>query len=384
MPSGSERRAGVQRVDLTLVGFGHVGRRFARLLDERRDVLARECGLAPRVVGIATLRHGVAFNANGLDVTRALTLVEHGQPLGILHDRRTGPAPQRGVDLIRLHARVTRESAVPRVVVETTVLDVKRAQPALDHVRAALRSGAHVVTANKGPVALAYRELRGLADSVDRAFLFEGAVMDGVPIFNVVRHSLPAVKILGFRGVINSTTNHILTAMEQGRPYGEALAAMQAAGIAEADPSLDVDGWDAAAKTAALVNVLMDGRMTPQRVERTGIGPDTARASAAAAARGHRLRVVARAERRGARIHARVSPEELPASDLLAGLSGQANALVLRTDVLSEVAIVQLGGGLVETAYALLSDLVEVGRRCRASPAPRAGRARRGRRPVMP
>lgn len=386
MPRGNEGRSRVRRIELTLVGFGHVGRRFARLLDERRDVMAREFGLAPRVVGIATLRHGVAFNANGLDVDRALALVEHGEPLGILHDRRSGPAPQCGVDLIRLHARASRQATTPRVVVETTVLDVTRAQPALDHVRAALRSGAHVVTANKGPVALAYRGLRQLADSVDRAFLFEGAVMDGIPIFNLVRHTLPAVAILGFRGVINSTTNHILTAMEQGRPYREALAAMQAAGIAEADPSLDVDGWDAAAKTAALVNVLMDGRMTPQRVERIGIGPDTAAAIAAAAARGLRLRLVARAERRGARVHARVAPEELPASDLLAGLSGQANALVLRTDVLSELAIVQLGGGLIETAYALLSDLVEVGRRYQAPAGARPGRSlsRPGRRRTSP
>jgi len=364
----------MQRIDLALVGFGHVGRRFARLLDERRDVLAGEFGLAPRVVGIATLRHGAAFDARGVDVARALALVEGGQPLAPLHDRGVGAPPRRGVDLIRLHARVAGGSRVPRVVVETTVLDVVRAQPALDHVRTGLRAGAHVITANKGPVALAYRELRRLADSVDRAFLFEGAVMDGVPIFNLVRHTLPAAEILGFQGVLNATTNHILTAMEDGRPYGEALSAMQAAGIAEADPTLDVDGWDAAAKTAALVNVLMGGHLTPQRVVRAGIGPETAEDVAAAAARGRRLRLVARAERRRGQVNARVTLEELPASDLLAGLSGQQNALVLRTDVLGDVAIVQLSGGLIATAYALLGDLVEVGRRLRVPPRARPGR----------
>jgi homoserine dehydrogenase len=381
MPRPDSRPAGAVPIDLTLVGFGHVGRRFARLLDERRDILASGHGLAPRIVGIATRRHGAAFDPRGLDVARALAIVEAGGRLDALHDRRTGPAPRTGLALIARHARHGRRG-VPRVVVETTVLDVRRGRPAIDHVRAGLRSGAHVITANKGPVAVAYHQLRDLAESAGRAFLFEGAVMDGIPIFNLVRHTLPAVRIVGFRGVVNSTTNHILTSMEAGRPYGEALAAMQAAGIAEADPSLDVDGWDAAAKTAALANVLMEGRITPLDVDRTGIGPETALAVRAAATRGCRIKLVARAERRGARVEARVSPEELPGADLLAGLSGQANALVLQTDLLGELAIVQMRGSLTETAYALVSDLVEVGRRLRAPRATPRGRtpSPRGRR----
>ncbi len=365
MPLAEDRPAGAVRLDLALVGFGNVGRRFARLVDERRERLARHHGLTIRVVGIATARHGAAFDARGLDVARALALVESGARLDILHDRRTGPPPARGVELIERHARHAADPAVPRVVVETTILDVVRAQPALDHVRAALAAGAHVVTANKGPVALAYRELAALAASAGRAFLFEGAVMDGVPVFNLVRETLPAVAIVGFRGIINTTTHYILCAMERGRSFDEALAEMQAAGIAEADPSLDIDGWDAAAKTAALVNVLMDGDTTPQQIDRTGIGPETAAAVREAAARGRRLRLVAQAERRGAHVEARVVPVDLAPDDLLAGLSGEANALVFRTDVLDEVAIVQMRGSLTETAYALVSDLVEVGRRLR-------------------
>ncbi len=136
--------------------------------------------------------------------------------------------------------------------------------------------GAHVVTANKGPVAFAYRELADEARARGVSFLFEGAVMDGIPVFNLVRECLPAATIRGFRGVINSTTNHILTAMEKGEPYDRALARMQAEGVAEADPSLDVDGWDAAAKVAALANVWFDARITPQVVDRTGIDAGTA------------------------------------------------------------------------------------------------------------
>ena len=186
--------------------------------------------------------------------------------------------------------------------------------------------------------------------------------MDGVPVFNLVRETLPAVTILGFRGVVNSTTNHILTAVEDGEEFAPALARMQAAGIAEADPSLDVDGWDAAAKAAALANVLLDAECTPHDVDRTGLGPDTAARARAALAHGCRLRLVASA-RRGERPIVR--PVELPQDDLLAGLRGMANALIFETDLLGEVAITQLEGNLTLTAYALLSDLLTVIRRHR-------------------
>jgi homoserine dehydrogenase len=183
-----------------------------------------------------------------------------------------------------------------------------------------------------------------------------------------VRETLPAVDILGFRGVINSTTNHILTAIEDGESFDGALARMQADGIAEADPSLDVDGWDAAAKAAALANVLMRARMTPQAVDREGIGQGTARLAMAAKGRGARIRLVASAKRVAGGVTTSVRPVELPESDLLAGLRGVANGLILQTDLLGEIAMMQLTGGLTQTAYGLLSDLVTVGRRHRRGP----------------
>ena len=187
--------------------------------------------------------------------------------------------------------------------------------------------------------------------------------MDGVPIFNLARETLPAVQITGFRGVVNSTTNHILSALEDGEGFDAALQRMQALGIAEADPSLDVDGWDAAAKTSALANVLMRARMTPQAVEREGIGPQTARLAMAAKARGARVRLVASAQMTPEGLKTAVRPVELPEDDLLAGLRGMANALVLQTDLLGEIAICQLGGSLTQTAYALLSDLSRISQR---------------------
>jgi homoserine dehydrogenase len=355
--------------DLILVGFGNVARRFVRLLEERAAELRRDHGLEPRVVAIVTARHGVARNMGGLDVARALDLAERGQSLAPLDvpaaEAHSSTPPASGVEAIRRIARAARLSGStrPLVVVETTVLDVAAGQPAIDHVRAGLGEGAHVITANKGPVAFAYAELDALARAKGRAFLFEGAVMDGIPIFNLVRETLPAVRIAGFSGVVNSTTNFIITAMEGGRAFPEALAEMQAAGIAEADASLDVDGWDAAAKAAALANVLLGARITPWQVERSGIGRLTGEEVRLAVARGKRLKLVARGKRHEGGGGVRVGVEEVPADHLFATLAGQQNAIVVQTDLLGEFSIVQLGGGLTQTAYALVSDLVAVARR---------------------
>jgi homoserine dehydrogenase len=259
--------------------------------------------------------------------------------------------------------RLASSNAPLKAVVETTTLNIHDGRPAIDHVERALMAGCHVVTANKGPAAFAYRRLAGMARQASVSFLFEGAVMDGIPVFNLVRETLPAVTILGFRGVVNSTTNHILTALEDGEEFAPALARMQAAGIAEADPSLDVEGWDAAAKAAALANVLLGAEITPHDVQRTGLGPDSAAQARAALARGNRFRLVASAKRGERPV---VAPIELPTNDLLAGLRGMANAIVFETDLLGRIAITQLEGSLTQTAYALLSDLIAIRRDHRA------------------
>ncbi|MGH9408288.1 MAG: homoserine dehydrogenase, partial [Vicinamibacterales bacterium] len=293
--------------------------------------------------------------AEGVDAVAAAVAADAGQSIA-------GLAPACDGSLAAIRA-LSESDAPLKVAVETTTLDITAGQPAIDHVRAALQAGIHVVTANKGPAAFAYEELSALASDRGCSFLFEGAVMDGVPVFNLVRETLPAVEIKGFRGVINATTNHILSALEDGESFDDALGRMQAEGIAEADASLDIDGWDAAAKTAALANVLMRARMTPQAVEREGIGPQTARAAMAARSRGARVRLVASARTTPAGVATSVRPIELPEGDLLANLRGKANALILQTDMLGDIAICQLSGSVTETAYALLSDLMAIGRR---------------------
>jgi homoserine dehydrogenase len=355
-------------IDLVLVGFGNVAKRFVTLLAERDATLRRDYGAAVRIVGIATKRHGQIFSTRGVDPGAFATASA---------PRETN-RPLTSVEFIRRATRASRAAARQGrlVVVETTTLDIRRGEPAIAHVRTALAGGAHVVTANKGPAAFAHRALARAATQAGRRFLFEGAVMDGIPIFNLVRETLTAVNVAGFRGIVNSTTNFILTGMEQGQSFESALLEMQARGIAEADPSLDVDGWDAAAKTAAMANVFLGAAITPQDVQREGVTPAAAARAQTARASGRRLKLVASAAREGRRVRARVALEELEASDLLAGVEGQQNAVILRTDLLDEIAIVQQGGGLTHTAYALLSDLLTIVRGASRRP-PRA--APRGR-----
>jgi homoserine dehydrogenase len=370
-------------LDLILVGFGHVARRFVTLLAEQRLRIAREHGLKVRVIAIATKRHGQVFSPSGVRAASLAARVAANESIGPAVSRSgTAPLKRRptsdtsSLDFVRAVTGKSAPAARQRrlVVIETTTLDIAHGEPAISHIRAALAGGAHVITANKGPVAFAYRSLARAAHRFDRRFLFEGAVMDGIPVFNLVRETLPVVRVIGFRGVVNSTTNYILTAMERGQPFDEALADMQARGVAEADASLDVDGWDAAAKTAALANVLLDAAITPQTVDRQGISAGTGRRAMDARAAGRRLKLVASAGRQGRRITARVAPEELPADDLLAGLDGQQNAIILQTDLLGEIAVVQRGGSLTETAYALLSDLVTIARDVRTGRATRQSR----------
>ena len=343
---------------LVLVGFGNVARRFMRLLGETADRL----DFTWKVAGISTRHHGSVIDPLGVDIRRALTTVEGRQSLDRL-DR--APRERSGIDVIRQVADAMADDAAEGrlVCIETTVLDIDRGEPAVSHVRAALEGQAHVVTANKGPAAFAFHELEAVAESVDRVFLFEGAVMDGVPVFNLARETLPALRIDGFRGVINTTCNFILSELERGAEFDRALADMQARGIAEADPTLDIDGWDAAAKASALVNALMGGVSTPHLVQRTGIRDVTGLDVREALGRNKRIRLVASASRQGGTVKARVEPEWLDRSDPLASLVDLNNALYLSTDLLGEIGIVQRGGDLTQTAYALLSDVARISQR---------------------
>jgi len=333
---------------LALVGFGNVGRRFATLLDGRYGRVLRAAGARPMVTGIATARHGAAIRASGLDPGACVAAVRAGRSLGALH---RGLAVASVADFIR---RVPAD-----VMIEVTPLDPHRGEPATTHIRLALGRGLHVVTANKGPVAFALRRLQALARRKKRRFLHEGVVMDGTPVFNLARRCLPGAKVLGFRGTLNSTTSHILGRMEEGQSAADALREAQSAGIAEADPTLDLEGWDAAVKGCVLANALMGASLRPAQVTRAGIGGITGEQVRTAAADGFRTRLVVRGGRRGRSVRVAVGPERIPLGDPLSGPGADA-ALVLETDLMGEIGLVERGGSVDQTTYALLSDLLSI------------------------
>jgi homoserine dehydrogenase len=339
-----------REIRLALVGFGNVGRRFAEQLRGPYARALREAGLRARVTGIATGRHGMAIDGRGLAPARALGLVKRGASLDVLH---------RGEPLVDVRAFIARVPA--DVLFEITSLDPESGRPAIDHVRQALGRGLHVVTANKGPVAFALRPLRALAARQERLFLHEGAVMDGTPVFNLKERCLRGVRVLSFRGTLNSTTNLVLSRMEEGITAKAALKEAQRLGISEADPRNDLDGWDAAVKGCALANALMEGAVRPRDVRRAGIAALSVGDVRRAMRDGMRLRVVVRGERRAGRVRVRVGPERVPLGDPLSG-SGPDAALLLETDLMGEIGVFERGATVDQTAYALLSDLLQIAR----------------------
>jgi homoserine dehydrogenase len=244
------------------------------------------------------------------------------------------------------------------ILFEATSLSPRDGQPGIDHIRAALESGAHAITANKGPIVHAYEELSSLAITKGRRFLFESTVMDGVPIFSLFRENLPAVHLHGFRGILNSTTNVILSGMEEGLSFEESLAKAQQIGIAETDPSNDIEGWDAAVKVAALIRVLMGLPIRLEEIQREGISKLSAEAVRAARAEGKPYKLVCRANRADQGATASVRPEQVPLSDPMAWVAGTSSIVYFETDIFPGLAITENNPGLEATAYGMLADFV--------------------------
>jgi len=343
-------RGGELALRVAFVGFGHVGREVAQLLLEQEQRIYREFGLRLPVTAIFTAHHGRVQAEEGLELRIALDVLSRGGMLTEIAE---------GIDSsIPLLEAIGYASA--DVIVELSPLSIETGQPAIDHIRTALAWGKHVVTANKGPIAHAYRELRELATKEGLQLRFEGTVMDGAPVFNLFLETLQGLEILGFRGVLNSTTNYILTEMEREIPFHQALESAQELGIAEADPSLDLDGWDSAAKTAVLLNVLMGGDVKPQEIEREGIRQLSPADQQVALGTGHTYRLVCRGSREGERLVGSVRLEKLPREDPLAQVRGTSSALFVQTSMLHELGIIEENPGLRETAYAIFNDLLAV------------------------
>lgn len=338
---------------LALIGFGTVGQGLAQILLDKQEMLRRDLGFEAQIVAVCTQSKGSLYHPEGLDLPQLLQAAQSGS-LAAYPDT---PGLARGW----ANLKTIRESNA-ETIVEVSYTNLTTGQPAIDHCRVAFESGKNVVTANKGPVALAYQELLTLATEKGVRFGIEGTVMSGTPALRLPAVTLAGNEISEVRGILNGTTNYILTKMEEGLSYAAALQQAQELGYAEADPTADVEGHDAAGKVAILANVVMNVPLSRMEVSCRGISHLTSADIRQAKAEGKRWKLIGRVIKEGSRVVASVQPEAIPLTDPLAGVMGATNAITYVCDLAGPVTLIGAGAGGVQTGFALLIDLINIGR----------------------
>ena len=334
----------MKRYRLCFLGFGNVGRALARLLVSKTNELRESYGIEWEIVGIATRRMGWRASENAIDVAQ------------LLAGNDKTPA-QHGIDEWLAIAK-------PDVVFETTSLNPETGQPAIEHLKKSLLTGAHAITANKGPIVHAYDELNEIAIAQGKRLMFEATVLDSAPVFSLFRETLPAARLRGFSGVFNSTTNVILETMEEGRSFAEGVKTAQELGVAETDPSHDVDGWDSIMKICAIARVILRAPLLPGDVRREGIrGLDSATLQAARA-EGKPFKLLSRATvNADGSVTAFVRPEQIALNDPLGGVRGTSLAIHFELDTIPGLTVISHRPNLQSTAYGLLADFVNADKR---------------------
>lgn len=334
---------------LAFIGFGVVGQGLAQILLNKKEGL-RNLGFEAQIVALSTLE-GSLYHSEGLDIPQLLAAAKTGN----LANYPDAPGLQRGWD----NLRTIRQSNADTII-EVSFTNLTSGQPAIDHCRAAFESGKNIVTTNKGPVALAYHELAALAQAKGVRFGIEGTVMSGTPALRLPLVSLVGNELSEIRGIFNGTTNYILTKMEEGLSYEAALKQAQELGYAEADPTADVEGHDAAGKVVILANVVMNVPLSKNEVACRGISQLTSADIQQAQAEGKRWKLIGRVKKEGAKVSASVQPEALPLSDPLANIMGATNAITYECDLSGPITLVGAGAGSVQTGFALLIDLINI------------------------
>lgn len=340
------------KLRLAILGFGTVGQGFVEILLRKREFLATELGAGFSVVAITDLAKGSLYHPDGLDLGAVLNALESA---GDFSHYPNTPGLIRGLDSL---ATIRETNA--DIIVEATFTNIEDGQPGLDHCREALTLGKNVVTTNKGPIALKLKELQSLAHQSGVRILYEGTVMSGTPVIRLASTALLGNRIDGVRGILNGTSNYILTRMQEGVEFPDALAEAQKLGYAEADPTNDVDGYDAQYKVMILAQALFGVQILRQDVACTGIRSITRKAVEEAQRKGGRYKLVASLERTSDGFRGQVQPEILPDQDPLAGVSGATNALTFRGDLSGSVTVVGAGAGRIETGYAILADCLSL------------------------
>lgn len=340
--------SGMEKNKIAIMGFGTVGQGISEILLSKKNYLKEKYNFEFAIVAVGDFVFGNVYNPNGLNI-----------PF-MLEEAKAKKKFTKDVvawDNIRL----IKESNAT-VMCELTYTDLHTGGPAVDHVRAALEAKKHVVTSNKGPAALKYAEMKALADKKGVKFLIEGTVVSGTPIINLAEGPLAGCEISRIRGILNGTTNYMLSEMEKGMDYHAALKVAQELGYAEADPTGDVEGYDARGKVTILANVVMGAPLKISDVACRGITKITPADIAEAKKQGKRWKLIGCVEKKDGQVTGSVAPEMVDLSHPLAGVLGAKNALTFSTDLLGDVTIVGPGAGRKETGFAILTDLLRIHR----------------------
>lgn len=338
---------------IALIGFGTVGQGLCEILETRRPMLQERYGFDWQIVAVSDFLKGSIHCPTGLDVNQLLDLAKQERSL----DNYQGAGElHTGWD-----ALTTIQNSNADTVCELSYTDVKTGEPAISHCRAAFEHGKNIVTSNKGPAALCYGELAALALANGVQFLIEGTVMAGTPVLNLARGPLAGCEVSAARGILNGTTNYILSEMEAGAPYEDVLKRAQELGYAEADPTGDVEGFDAMAKVVILANVVLGSAISTADVAREGITGISPAMIEEAKAKGARWKLLGNIEKLAdGGVQASVKPEMVPLTHPLAGIMGATNAVTFNTDLLGEVTIVGPGAGRQETGFSILTDILAI------------------------
>jgi len=327
---------------IILCGFGVVGQSFAKLLESRSEDLYARYGLKPRIVGVFD-RKGSAMDPSGLDASKLIDVKKKYGSVNRYSDTENNTS---GTEIIN--------NLEAEVLIETTESNYKDAEPGMTHIIDAMKRGMHVISVNKGPLALAFPSLMEIAEYNHVLFRFSGTVGGGTPILDFAKNSLRGERIVSFDGILNGTTNYILTNMANGMSFNDALDDAKQKGYVEADESLDLDGLDAAAKLVILANWIMGMKVTMPDIKRTGIRKIDRTDIKHATEKNCAIKLIASCNK-----ELIVAPREIATVDPLC-VSGTLNAISFTSEHSGTQTIIGRGAGGIETASSILRDLIDI------------------------
>jgi len=336
-----------KEINICLVGFGNAAREFCRMLVTKTLEIKASTGYEVKVTAIAGRSKGSIINSKGINLVKALMEAES-----------SGRFDVSAEDTVKMETLQVIENCSANILVELSTLSIYDGEPAITHIETAFKKGMHVITGNKGPIAWKYQKLRDYSKERDLQFLYETTVMDGTPIFNLVKNTLPGCKVLSFKGILNSTTNFVLEEMESGNSYEDAIIEAKRRGFAEEDPTMDIDGWDAAAKTAALLNVLMDTNINPTEIDRQGIAHITLKDIEIAKEKQCKIKLLCEGYIEDNIAKGKVHPVYISNKDILSNIDATSSILGITTDLMGEVQIIEKNPEIQQTAYGIYSDLL--------------------------